>query len=167
MKREKIVIVDDNDNIIYSKYRDEVDYYNDIRRSSGIWITNSNEQVLIAQRSFKKKIDAGKWGPAVQGSIGIDETYDSNANKEIEEELGIKDAKLIKYKKQYVDYPMKYFSQWYLYKTDLTISDFTFPKDEVENIKWIDKSDLILDIKNNPNNYIPCMLEIFYFLEKK
>lgn len=167
MKREKIVIVDSNDNIICSKYRDEVDYYNDIRRSAGIWVTNSSGQILIAQRSFKKRIDPGKWGPAVQGSIGVDETYESNAYKEIEEEIGIKGAKLIEGKKQYVSYPMKYFSQWYFYKTDLPISSFNFPKNEVENIKWISRDELFLTIKSNPDDYVPCMLEIFNFLENK
>jgi isopentenyldiphosphate isomerase len=164
MKREKIVIVDENDNIICSKYRDEVDYYCDIRRSAGIWVTNNANQVLIAQRSYKKKIDPGKWGPAVQGSIGVDETYDSNAYKEIEEELGVKCAKLIKFKKQFVSYPMKYFSQWYLYSTDLNDYQFKFPKDEVENIKWVNKNELLSDIENNPDKYVPCMIDIFKFL---
>lgn len=167
MKREKIVIVDENDNVISSKYRDEVDYYNDIRRSAGIWVTNSLNQILISQRSFKKRIDPGKWGPAVQGSIGVDETYESNAYKEIEEELGIKGAFLIKYNKQYVCEPMKYFSQWYLYITDLNETDFYFPKDEVESVKWIDKDKLYLDLKNNSDKYVPCMLEIFNFIERK
>lgn len=164
MKKEKIVIVDDHDNVICSKYRDEVDYYKDIRRSAGIWVTNNKNQILIAQRSFKKRIDPGKWGPAVQGSIGVDETYDSNAYKEIEEELGIKCAKLIKFRKQYVDYPMRYFSQWYLYNTDQSEFDFQFPKDEVENIKWINNNELLLDIKNNSEKYVPCMIDIYKFL---
>ncbi len=167
MKREKIIIVDRNDNIICAKFRDEVDYYNDIRCSSGIWVTNYNDEVLIARRALTKRIDPGKWGPAVQGSIGVDESYEENAYKEIKEELGIKNAVLVKGNKQYVAYPMKYFSQWFLFKTDYKIENFKIPKNEVEEIKWINKNDLIKDIRLNPNNYVPCMDEIFNFLEGK
>lgn len=167
MKKEKTVVVDQYDNIIGSKYRDEIDYKNDIRRSAGIWITNSSGQILIAQRSIFKKIDSGKWGPSVQGSIEEGETYEQNAYKELEEELGLHGFILETYKKQYVDFPMKYFSQWFLLKIDQKEKDFVIQKKEVENIRWIDRDLLLYELKNNPEKYVPSMLEIFYFLEKK
>ena len=55
-------IVDDQDNIIGAKPRNEIDFINDYFRSSGLWLTNSKNQVLIAQRVLSKDKDPGKWG---------------------------------------------------------------------------------------------------------
>ena len=49
----KIQIVDENDQVISHKVRSEVDYQNDIYRVAALWVTNSQGQVLIAQRPWK------------------------------------------------------------------------------------------------------------------
>ena len=87
MKKPKVIIVDENDNPIGLKYREDIDYSKDTYRCTGIWITNSNDEVLIAQRKFTKDKDPGKWGPAVAGTIEEGETYESNAYKEMKEEI--------------------------------------------------------------------------------
>ena len=47
-KRERVYIVDENDNVIDEKWRDETIPADRIR-IVGVWIENSSEQVLIAQ----------------------------------------------------------------------------------------------------------------------
>ena len=47
-------IVDDQDNLIGAKPRNEIDFKNDYYRISGIWLTNSKGQILIAQRLMTK-----------------------------------------------------------------------------------------------------------------
>ena len=86
--REKVIVVDKNNNIIGSKYRDELQS-NDIIRVVGVWIENEKGEVLIAQRSFNKKHDPGKWGPAVAGTLEEGESYALNILKEVKEEIGI------------------------------------------------------------------------------
>ncbi len=51
----KIIIVDKNDNPISLKERGTVDSENDIGRVSALWITNYQNQVLLAQRKLTKK----------------------------------------------------------------------------------------------------------------
>ena len=63
-------IVDDQDNIIGAKPRNEIDFKKDCFRSSGLWLTNSKGQVLIAQRSLSKDKDPGKWGSSSRHSGG-------------------------------------------------------------------------------------------------
>ena len=65
---EEIIIVDKEDNIIGYKDRYKLDP-SDIYRVSALWLTNSKEDILLAQRSFDKKHYPGKWGPAVAGTV--------------------------------------------------------------------------------------------------
>jgi len=157
MKKSKIIIVDNNDNPIALKYRDEVDYQKDIYRCTGIWITNSKEEILIAQRKITKDINPGKWGPAVAGTIEEGETYESNAYKELKEEIGLTGVKLEVGQKQRSTSPRNYFGQWFTCKVDKPIKDFVIQEDEVAQIRWINKNELVGDLKNNPDKYVPSL----------
>jgi len=86
-------IVDDQDNLIGAKPRNEIDFKNDYYRISGLWLTNSKGQILIAQRLLTKDKDPGKWGPAAAGTLEVGETYESNAYKEADEEIGLTGVK--------------------------------------------------------------------------
>lgn len=59
-KKPKIIIVDKNDNVIGSKYREDLIPRKDIYRVSALWITNSKDEVLCTQRSFNKEHNPGK-----------------------------------------------------------------------------------------------------------
>lgn len=83
------VIVNENDEIIGHKLREEVDPKNDIYRVSALWVTNSAGDVLIAQRKLTKKHAPGKWEPAVAGTVEKGETDESNIYKEAQEEIGL------------------------------------------------------------------------------
>lgn len=155
MKKSKIIIVDENDSPVGEKYREEVDSQKDTYRCTGIWITNSEDEILIAQRKFTKKNDPLKWGPAVSGTVEIGETYESNAYKELKEEIGISDIKLTVGPKYHSITPNKYFGQWFFGKIDKPANKINIQLEEVEQVKWIKKEDLMNDLKNNPDKYVP------------
>lgn len=157
MKREEIIIVDYDDNVLGTKYRDEIDYTKDIYRTTGIWIKDSTDRILIAQRSHSKPKDSGKWGPSVAGTVNYGETYEENAYKELEEELGVKDTVLVQGPKQYINSPRKQFYQWFVCTVDKPSDEFNFQKDEVEQLRWVSKKDLLLDVTNHPDKYVPFM----------
>ncbi|HIA91952.1 TPA: NUDIX domain-containing protein [Candidatus Saccharibacteria bacterium] len=152
-----IQIVDENDNLIGHKERSEVDYSKDIYRITALWLTNSSNQVLLAQRKHTKEKDPGLWGPAMAGTLDEGETYDENAYKEVDEEIGLKNETLTKEQKEYVESPRKYFLQWFSLVLDKPIDYFTVQEDEVEQVKWIDAKELAKDIQENPQNYVPSM----------
>jgi isopentenyldiphosphate isomerase len=154
---KRIQIVDDKDEIIGFKERNAIDYKKDIYRVSAIWITNSKGEVLIAQRKFDKDKDPGKWGPAAAGTLDEGETYEDNIYKEAEEELGIKNMKFSIGLKERVRSPRNFFCQWFTLEMDWELNQFMPQKEEVERILWIDKSELVRDVKENPEKYIPYM----------
>ncbi len=159
MSKQKIILVDENDIPIGVKYRDQIDYTKDIYRWSGIWVENSQGEVLIAQRKLTKDKDPGKWGPAAAGTLEEGETYESNARKEVQEELGITVDSFESGPKQHADTPRRYFGQWFLCKLDKTLDEFTIQEDEVEQIAWVKKEELVNDMKRNPDKYVPSFVQ--------
>jgi isopentenyl-diphosphate Delta-isomerase len=147
------IIVDENDEIIGFKDRNET-AKDDIYRVTGLWLENSQGEILMAQRSFSKKNGPGKWGPAVSGTVEKGETYDSNITKEAEEEIGLKNIKFQKGEKMRVTGNHNYFAQWYFAKLDKKAEDFKINKEEVEQVGWFTVEELEKKIKDSPEKVV-------------
>lgn len=151
-KMAKIIIVNEKDEEIGLKERDKPGI-NGFRRISCLWLTNSNSKVLLAQRSFNKKLDPGKWGPAAAGTVEEGETYETNLVEEAEEEIGLKDFEYKKGPKLKIEDNVPRFAQYYFAEINKPIKDFKIQKEEVEKIKWISISQLEMDFQKHPENY--------------
>lgn len=163
----KIIVVDENDNEIGVKERIDITH-NDIYRVSGLWLTNSKGEILLAQRSFNKHPahSPGKWGPAVAGTVEEGETYEENIAKEIEEEIGLENLDLIKSQKNFRDTgKRKYFVQIYSANIDKPINEFKIQENEVEQVKWFTKDELREKFTNHPKDFIGSIKEIFEEME--
>ncbi|HET6746541.1 MAG TPA: NUDIX domain-containing protein [Candidatus Saccharimonadales bacterium] len=156
----KIPIVDKDDHIIVYKEREEVDYSSDIFRTASLWITNNRGDILLAQRKFDKKVDPGKWAEAVGGTVEGEDSYVDTVLREAEEELGLSGVIVKEGPKQFITSPCDYFVQWYSATVDLPIEAFTIQREEVEQIAWIPRSQLLEELRHNPEKYIQVMPEI-------
>lgn len=154
MERTQINIVDDENVLIGTKYRDEVDPVKDRYQCTGLWITNGHGQVLLAQRSLMKSTDPGKWGAAVTGTVDEGETFETNIYKEAEEEIGLTGITFRKGPLCRSDYPRKHFAQWFFVTLDRPIETFVLQTEEVARLAWIDERQLILAIEESPDDYI-------------
>lgn len=154
---EKIIVVDDEDNLLGVKDRGSLTRL-DIYRVSALWITNNKGQIFLAKRAYTKKNDPGMWGPAVAGTVEEGETYKLNMVKEAEEELGLKNLKLKEGPKQRVKSPHNHFTQWFFseLKDDVLLD---FDKKEVAEVKWFDKEELITIVEKNPEKIVPSMIK--------
>lgn len=160
-----VPIVSDQDEIITYKERGDIDYAVDIFRTASVWVTNSQGDILLAQRSFDKKVDPGKWGEAVGGTVEGDDSYKETARREVAEELGLLDVELHDGPKQLVKGDATYFVQWYKAKVDVPVESFMYQEDELEAIAWFAKDDLQKDIGYNPGKYIQGMENMLELLE--
>ena len=166
MNEEKIAIVDENDEVIGSKPRSKVGE-NDIYRVAALWINNSKNQILLARRHHTKKNHPNKWGPAVAGTVGERESYEDNIIKESEEELGLINISPKIGPKDRVKGEFNHFTQWFILTIDKEINEFTIQKEEVEEIKWFSKEELIKELEENTGNFLPNMKEYFELLENE
>ena len=164
MNKTNIIIVDQNDDIIGDKPRNEISSH-DIYRVSALWLANELNEILIAQRSFQKSKDPGKWGPAVAGTVEKGESYSDNIRKEILEELGIeiKDLRIGPKRK---DLGKNYFAQWFL-ATIPKNTKLEIQKDEVEKVRWISKIELKLEIESSPNEFLQSVQNFEELFETK
>lgn len=160
MSKAKIVIVNENDEIIGHKERGTLNRA-DIYRVSALWIQNSKGEILLAQRSFNKKNNPGKWGPAVAGTIDKGESYESNIIKEAKEEIGLKNHHFQKSFCHFSDGEHKHFTQWFFALVDKKIEDFAIQKEEVEKIKWFPPDELKKELQEHQEEFLPTMKKYF------
>lgn len=138
----------------------------DIGRVTGLWVTNEKGEVLLAQRSFNKLRDPGKWGPAVAGTVEEGETYENNIIKEAQEEIGLINITPKTEQKYRRSTSHEYFSQWFSVVVD---SKYPFVKQdiEVEQIKWFTKDEILKFFKENSDSFSSTFGDtIEYFLDK-
>lgn len=150
----RFTIVDEEDNIIGYKDRKDIKQ-GDIYRVSALWITNSKGDILLAQRSFSKTNDPGKWGPAVAGTVEEGEDYLTNIIKEAEEEIDLKNINpKIAAPKERIFGEHNFFGQWYSVEVNQPVDDFVIQKEEVECVKWFSKEEFLNASVNTPDIFL-------------
>ena len=152
-------IVDEKDEVIGHKLKDEFEPENDIYRVSALWLRNSQGQVLMAQRDKHKKNGGELWGPAVAGTLEYDETYEQNIVKEMREEIGLSELSVKEGRKRlFHDNGRRYFCTYFYGVCDWPEEKFVLERHAVAAVKWVDESWLLNDTRNNPQNYVQGMV---------
>lgn len=144
-KREKVYLVDENDNVIGEKWRDQLTD-NDCWRVVSIWITDENGNILLQQRSFTKKLDPGDWSAAAEGTVEAGDGYEKTAHRELFEELGLSDVDLIPTHKITHKMPSLGFRVRQGYKAVIPhrdVADFNIQAEEVEQVRWFTPDEFI------------------------
>ncbi len=155
----RIPIVDENDEIIGYKERDDRNF-DDIIRLTSIWITDENGNILLQRRKLNKKINPGKWGPAVSGTVEEGETYESNAYKEMEEEIGVNNVELKEVRKFFREPKSgRKFVQLYICIISKKL-ELTPQEDEVEQLKWFSEKELLEFYKEKPEEFVDFTKEL-------
>ncbi len=150
-------IVDTDDTLIGYKMREEIDPKHDYYRTSALWLVNSSGDILISKRLLTKKTDPGKWGPAVAGTLEEGDTYETNIRKETSEEIGLSNVEFAVGPKLLYITPRRHFCQWFTATSDIPAHDLKPQAEEVAQVAWISKDDLLNDVKNNPDKYLAGM----------
>lgn len=131
-------------------------------RSIVVAIVNENNQILMQQRSYKKEKNAGMWDISVAGHISSGQDSLAAASREINEEVGINlgfnvDIKEFRYmfsfrKEQFIkeDFIERQFYDFFiLRKNGLKIENIKVQESEVEQVKFVNISELNQMIENN------------------
>jgi len=152
---ERIVLVDENDNVIGAKPRDERTT-DDIARVAALWLTNTKGGILLAQRSFTKNRNPGVWTAAAAGTVVDGEDYETNMIREVKEELGLdlKVSDLVFGPKHRVKAGVSnHFLQYYLCTHDVNPEDLVLQREEIEQVAWFTPRQLKEEIQTHPENF--------------
>lgn len=121
-----------------------------------IVLSTDNKKVLLQKRSANKKLWPNLWditagGHVLSGELGyqavIRETKEEigiNVKKEELEFIGTTTSETIK-----GDIINRHFNEYFIVHKDIDINDITLQEEEVQDIKWLEKEEVIRRIKNN------------------
>lgn len=129
----------------------------------GLWhkavccfIINSKDQVLLQRRSAKKKLWPNMWDITGGGHVLTGEFGFQAIIREMKEELGIDLEKNdITFIGSAISTDIKagltdnHFNEYYIVKKDIDESKLILQEEEVTEVKWISKDEIIKRIKNN------------------
>lgn len=122
-----------------------------------VCIINSNNQMLIQQRQPFKSGWPNMWDVTVGGSALTGENSQQAATRETLEEIGyafdfspLRPNFTINFDRGFDDY--------YIIKTDLDIQQLKLQAEEVQQVRWAHKDDIIKAIKNE--TFIPYHLSV-------
>lgn len=151
-----IVVVNENDEVIGIKNRDDMTFA-DKGRVSALWLEDMEGRVLLAQRAFSKRNSPGKWSCAVAGTVEEGEEYDDNIVKEIAEEIGMS-VELLDLEKRHKEYiegsQYGIFVQWYFLQRAFVVEDITYPEHEVAQVRLVSKTELRAWFDARPENFV-------------
>ena len=125
-------------------------------KAVAVFIINSKKQVLLQRRSKNKKMWPDMWDISAGGHVLAGEFGFQAIIREIKEELGLS------VKKEEIifigcstsinkkgDILNKHFNEYYIVTKDIDEKNLSLQKEEVSEVKWINKEEIIERIKNN------------------
>lgn len=155
-----VIVVDANDNILDYLPRAESHKSGLLHRTIGIIILNDKDEILLQKRSENKDTFPGMYTISASGHVDKGESYDQAAEREIQEELGIKiDLKFLK--RIINDHPEhRQMQTFYLSRSN---GPFKIQNEEIDEAKFF-SIDKIKEMLPNLTPTVKIALEIMKFL---
>ena len=91
---EIVAIVDEHNNVIGAIPRWEMRAKRLLHRSTYILVFNDRSELYVQKRTMTKDVFPGYFDPATGGVVLAGESYEESAQRELEEEMGIRDVPL-------------------------------------------------------------------------
>lgn len=107
-----------------------------------VCLFNQLGEMLIQQRQPDKEDWKNMWDFTVGGSAIASETSQQAAEREVKEEIGY----TLKLRNRRPSLTVNFengFDDYYLIETDLSISTLSIPTEEVKQVKWASKDDIV------------------------
>lgn len=145
------------------------EYINEIENrdechKKGLWhkavvvfiVSEDNKKVLLQQRSASKKLWPNMWDITAGGHVLTGELGYQAVIRETKEEIGIS---INKNDLEFIgattsinekgDIINKHFNEYYIVHKNVDLKDITIQTEEVQDIKWFTKEEIIKKINNN------------------
>jgi isopentenyl-diphosphate delta-isomerase len=161
---EKIAIVDGDDSLIGEEEKDRChDADGILHRGFLVMVTGGDGELLLAQRSMKKRLWPGFWDGTVASHVGAGEDYVRASERRLVQELRLS-ADNIEYL-----FKFRYHAKYRDIGSEKEICAVTlaggvdfqaiFPvSDEITAVRTVTQEELIEDIERNPGAYTPWLI---------
>jgi isopentenyldiphosphate isomerase len=137
---ELVDLVDDDDQVIGTVTRAEMRSKRLLHRAVFIAVVATDGRVLIHRRADTKDVWPGMWDLAAGGVVTAGETYESAARRELGEELGVNEAKIVHLGDgRFSDNSVTLLGRCFRATHD---GPFRFTDGEITEVEWIDRAEL-------------------------
>lgn len=119
-------------------------------------ISNDNKKILLQQRAASKKLWPNLWDITAGGHVISGELGYHTVIRETKEEIGID---IDKNELEFIgcttsetisgDIINRHFNEYYIVHKDVKVEDIVLQEEEVQDIKWFTKEEVINKINNN------------------
>jgi isopentenyldiphosphate isomerase len=157
MQQETIEIVHEHSNeptgVVLS--RQEVIQNQHWARSTNVFVLNKHGDVLCHQRSLNKERYPGVWSTHFGGHVSHGETYEINAQKELEEEIGLSlDEKLIIPWRTTRINVSRLWVREFMTVYNGNLEDLKLQTEEIQQVKWFSPVEILNQYKENPDMFL-------------
>lgn len=155
---ERLILVDDDDNIL--GYKSKTECHNGdgiLHRAFSLFIFNEKKEVLMQKRAADKRLWPLIWSNSCCSHPREGETYPLAASRRLKEELGLEAQLHFLYKFQYHARWEKEGSEHELCSVYIgkTSQQPVINETEIAEWKWSSRDDLNNELKKNPDQYSP------------
>lgn len=152
---ELLFVVDENNNPLQTKSRNETHAKHLWHRCSHIWVISSKKQVLCQKRTLLKDVNPGKWEAHFGGHVKYGEDYIDNAVIESREEIGLDRTKndMIFFQIYKYIHDREFQGIFYTYWNGST-NKLKLEKEEVEEVKWVNIIELQKIFKEKNESWV-------------
>ena len=171
MAEEFVILVDENDNPIGKEEKVKCHLPDGkLHRAFTALLFDENGRLVLTRRAKEKMLWPGDWDGTFASHPRESENYVSSGERRMPEELGIKGKLDYLHKFEYHVPYKDVGSENEICGTLIGIIDKSTELKEIEGeideIKWISSSQLLSEIKTNPEIYCPWMLIALELLDK-
>jgi isopentenyldiphosphate isomerase len=152
-------VVDASDRVIRQARRADVHANDWLHRAVHILVQRDNGDIFLQKRSMGKDSNPGRWDSSASGHLDSGESYDTAAERELEEELGISVMKLQKLG----TLPASEATGWEFVNIYRARHEgpFVLHPDEISDGRWLSPRELDVWLSRDPEDFPPCFHEVW------
>jgi len=155
---EHLILVDEKDRPIGSESKEKCHQGEGLlHRAFSVFIFNSNNELLLQQRSKLKPLWPLSWSNTCCSHPRLNESIESAATRRLAEEVGMDTTLQFLYKFTYAAKYLDFGSEREICHVFLGHCDSTpvINPDEIAEHRWISMEDLIIEVEQYPENFTP------------
>ena len=159
----KVVVADDNDNVIGAEFMMDSIAKGFIRRAARVYVFNESGELLVQQRS-SRVLKPLLLDQSAAGHVDEGESYLEAAKRELFEELGLSGYELTEIAMSFRT--TDFFNAIYR----IVIPDDTainFDREELEQVMWMKTAEVDEQMRDTPEKFTPAFLEAWSALHPK
>src|SRR5215468_4993917 len=153
-------VVNERDEVVGSKPRDEVHRLGLMHRAVHVLVFNSRGQIFLQKRSLTKDRQPGLWDSSASGHVDSGEDYDACAVRELREEIGLHLSQPPQRLFKLAASPETDQEHVWVYRGEAE-GPFDLNPDEIERGGWLAPEELTQWIAASPEDFATALLVIW------